>query len=81
MKNSEWNIKLDQLKEKLEDRRLQCLQQPTIAPPKKETRCTQIKKPECYQTLTLEEKQALIKNIKISREKIKIKKEAENKMY
>ena len=81
MNNSEWNIKLDQLKKKLEDRRLQRLQQTTIAPPKKETKYSQTKKPEWHQTITLEEKQALIKNIKISREKIKIKKEAENKMY
>ena len=81
MNNPEWKIKLEQLKEKLEERRLQRLQQPTIAPPKKETRCPQIKKPGCYQTLTLEEKQTLKYQIKLSREKINSKKDAENKMY
>ena len=71
---------MEQLIIKLEERRLQHLKQPTIAKPKKEiTSCT-INIPEWYKTPTSQERQAVIKSIKLSREKIKAKKE-KDKMH
>ena len=71
---------MEHLKNKLEERRLQHLKQPTIAKPKKEIISYKINNPEWYKTPTLEERQALIKSIKLSREKIKAKKE-KDKMH